>query len=696
MFSDYIWPQILGRMPFEEKWNRLQRMYEVKRNKDRPRQRNSKENQTIDTKKDAPVELSDTLIFDTVDRLKNLSYFISWKDRPVQYNQPRNVYTSMEDEFYSPSSRKIRSANAILEWNDETQGVRGKHLKLSQHHYLYGLSFVHSDWRFEIDSDSSSPDFLLVTNIGTTFTPVSIRRLWLNPMLSMDEMDKQACPFFFDLMTRNKIVDNVYDARLNPFGFLNLEKLNSPQYLFGTESKAFMDAMPSEAKGISTQMRPEFSGEALWTFYPYLTLPGQTAMKRYVVQAYSNNLFGGGVVPLRIQELYYPRKRLPLYGCSHIPDLDSGLYTPSIAELLESHFDELVRAKTQFVTNKDWINNPPTEILSGSPALNAPDINAPGAKYEVTGPTDVTRRQAFDATQTTLLFIEQTRDAGQTSGKAVDALLGKAMGGRTTATEASNAFQASMSGVTSDIDAFGVAIYANYATRVWENQARFMPKEIRDRITGNSDAPPLDDQDLMILIGVKSDVGATFIESIVKQQHLQQAIASATMSPFLDQAVLWKALFRELKLPEAMNAVKDNGFEFQVAIATDQAVNTYYGKPVAIDPSQDHQIALRVKTRFLQDANSIYNTTMAGNPSPIPGISTAQYLAQQVAVHQQFVMLQTQQQMAMLQAQAADENRQAGEQQQLQKQKMESPGRRAASGPATQPNPSPSQGVPNQ
>lgn len=674
MFSDFIWPQIIARQPFEEKWNRLQRMYEVKRNKDRPRQRNSKENQTIDTKKDAPPELSDTIIFDTVDRLKNLSYFISWKDRPVQYNRPTNIYTSMEDEFYNPTTRKIRSANAILDWNNEMQNVRSKHLALSQHHYLYGVSFVFSDWAFEVEADQTSAEYLLVTNMGTTFEPVSIRRLFLNTMLPINQMDKQICPFFFDLETRGNILKNQYHPQLNPFGFLNLDKLASPQYLFGSETASFLSAMPHEATSINTQMRPEFSGEALWTFYPYLQLPGTNTTERYIVQCYANNLFSGGIVPLRIQKLYYPRKRLPLYGASHIPDLDSGLYTPSIAELLESHFDELVRAKTQFILNKDWINNPPTEIMAGSPAANYPDVNAPGAKYETIGATDVNRRVPYDATQTNLLFIEQTRDSAQTSGKAVDAILGKAMGGRTTATEASNAFQASMSGVTSDIDHFGVCIYAEYAKRNWEYTGKFMPKEIRDRITGNADAPPLDDQDLLIQIGIKTDVGATFIESIVKQQHLQQAIASATASPFLDQAVLWKALFRELKLTEALAAVKDNGFEFQVGLATDQAVNTYYGKPVAIDPSQDHQIALRVKTRFLQDVTSTYNTVLAGNPSPVPGLTVAQYLAQQIGIHQQFVMLQMQQQMAMLQAQAKDENDQV---QQARQDKLEAPGRRA-------------------
>lgn len=675
IFSDFVWPQVTARLPFEEKWNRLQRMYKIQREHTSKgsRQNQSKENQLVDTKKEKPTELADTLIFDTVDRLKNLNFFICWKDQPVQYNRPRYVSTPLEDQFYNPTTRKIKSANALLEWNNLLQNVRQKHLALAQHFYLYGLCFVHSDFVLNIDPDQSDEEYLAVTNIGTSFEPISLRKLWLNPQLPINEMDKQICPFFFDLQVRGTILKNKYHPIFNPFGFVNLDKLNTAAYLFGPEAKSFTDAMSKEASSIQTQMRPEFSGEALWTFYPFLQLPGDQNVKRYIVQCYANNLFSGKIIPLRIQELYTVRKRLPLFGASHIPDLDSGLYTPSIAELLESHYDEIVRAKTQFLLNKDWINNPPTEVLSGSPAANDPALNTPGHTYEVTGPGDVSRRVPYDATNTTIEFINQAREQAQTSGKAVDAILGKAMGGRTTATEASNAFQASMSGVTSDVDNFTMGTYGEYARRNWENAGKFLPLEVINKICGNVDAPPVNAQDLAIFIGIRSDVGSTFIESIVKQQQLQQAIISSTTSPYLDQPTLWKALFRELKLTEALDAVKDNGFEMQVQMAYDQAVQTYMGKMVNIDPSQDHQIAIQVKTRFLQDTNSNYNQDYAASPSPVKGLTVTQYLAQQIQIHQQFVLLQQQQQMMMMQAQLHDERQGRIQDQQHQLQMKSTP-----------------------
>lgn len=653
MFQQMVWPQVVARLPFENQWNKLQAMYEVRKDWANPRQIQKPENTTFQPNKDAPPELAETIIFDTVDRLKNLNYFISWKDAPVQYNRPKYVFTPMEDNFYSPTARKIKQANALLEWNNDMQGVREKHLRLAQHHYLYGISFCHSDFVLEVDTDSSTDQFLLIKNIGTTFEPLSIRKLWLNQLLPVNEMEKQVCPFFFDLQLRSQVQQNVYEPQFNPFGFANLDKLNSPTWLFGEESKAFTDGLPKEAQNLMSLMRPELMGEALWTFYPILNIEGTP--RRYIVQCFANNLFSGNITPLRIQENYYPRKRLPLYGCSAIPDLDSGLYTPAIGQILSSHYDELVRARTQFLINKDWINNPPTETMSGSPAAVVPNKNAAGAQYEVTGPNDVIRRQPLDATSTTVAFIQQVREQAQTSGKAVDAILGKAMGGRTTATEASNAFQASMSGVTADVDTFCFAHYGGYAKRVWEYTGKFIPTNIRDLITGMADAPPLTEQELMLDIGLKTDVGSTFIESIVKQQHFQEAIRASTQSPFLDQQALWKAYFNELKLPEALAAIRDDGFEFQVSLATTQAIDTYMGKPIAIDPSQDHQIAQRVKTRFLQDTKSIYNEELAANPSPDPRFTVTQYLAQQIMIHQQFIMLQAQQQAMMQAAVMADE-----------------------------------------
>ena len=201
-----------------------------------------------------------------------------------------------------------------------------------------------------------------------------------------------------------------------------------------------------------------------------------------------------------------------------MPDLDSGMYSPAIGEILENHYVEICTATNQFLDNKNLINNPPSFTVIGSPAMNQAK-NKPGAEMIVNSPTDVGWRQVYDGTNQTVEFIKFLREQGQTSSKAVDAILGKALGSRTSATEATNVFQAAMSGVTTDINIFNYDIMGGYATRVWEYSGLWFNQDLLKAITGQYGAS-LTPEDLWTRVDLKWDVGSTFIESIVKQQNL--------------------------------------------------------------------------------------------------------------------------------------------------------------------------------
>ena len=653
MFNNYVFPQVQERQTFEAKWDQLHSMYKIEEAKKTKltRRKTNSDRAKDDTELEDPVTIGDTIIFDTVDRLKNLNHFISWKDGvPVQFNRPRFLTTSLEDEFYKPTANKIIGANALIEWNAENQEVYLKHLLASQHFYLYGLVFCKSDIEFEVSNNH-------IEKFGVTFEPTSIRKVWLNYRLPLHRMQWQPCPFTFEDCPRFTLQGNTYNPSTNPLGYANLDKLGKGQFMMGMETESWTKAMNSSTEnGGSLYLgRPEFSTEAKWTFYPMMPLNeagdiDETApMRRFVVEVFSSNLSAGSVTPIRIQEDFYPEGVLPLFGVSHIPDLDSGAYAPSIAELLESHYDEIVKAKKQFLDNKNWINNPPSWVVSGSPAMNA-DLNKPNAKIEVLGPNDFGWRTPFDATGSTIQFMAMARDNAQTTGKAVDALLGKAMGSRTTATEASNAFQAAMSGATTDINLLNNGLMRPFALRIWLYFGKFADPDLIKRITGQF-GTALTKEDFAIKIGITSDVGSSFIESVVRQQHLRYALEAATRSPHLRQDVLWKAFFKELKLPEAMAAVMDNGFEFQVQTANEQAIQTYLGKPIIIDPSQDHETAIKVKTRYLQDHTSGFNIEYGAQPSAMPSmisgqqITRAQAIAEQIQMHTQFRNLEIQQEM---------------------------------------------------
>lgn len=680
MYDAFIFPQLMERKPYEETWDKLLDMYRINVSQRTLRMGKDEQKQqdrlTEIMGNSDRANVSDSLIYDAVDRLKNLNHFISWKDGPpIQYNLSKNFVSSKENEFYHPIADKLKSANGILEWNCNQQDVYRKHLIASGHHYLYGCSFINSEYQYEVRPVMQRQGFQdQIYKCGVTFEPISIRKLWLNYRLHTYDMDKQPCPFFYDVMSRFDLFGNVYDPVKNPFGYANLDQLNHPfQLLAAPEVDNWRTAVQSrlnvgkgkmESTTSAELVRPEFSTEAKWTFYPMLPLDPETGeykkegtkLSRFIVEVFSSSLITGQLVPIRIQKAFYPGDRLPLYASCHMPDLDSGAYGLAIGEVLMGHYEQICTIINQWIDNKNLINNPPTWKVIGTPA-DTEEANKPGGSVSVTSPNDFGWKQVFDATISTVPLLDWIRDRSQTSSKAVDAILGKALGGRTSATEAQNVFQSAMSGVTTDINLFNYDIMGGYATRVWEITAMFMDEDLVKSISGQYGVP-LSLEDLNSNISLKWDVGSTYIESIVKQQHLRYALESATRSPALRQDILWRQFFAELRLPELAEAVVDNGFAKEVTKATEQAIQTYLDEPVTVNPNQNHQLAIEVKSEFIEDQqsqwNQQYGPMMYSMPSILNGgeITRAQALLEQIQIHQQLALIQMQQQLAIQQQQA--------------------------------------------
>jgi hypothetical protein len=684
MYDQYIYPQLMERRPYEALWDDLLDMYRInmKRNKlhlgddaDKFEERMAEQAGGSDR-----AQVSDSLIFDAVDRLKNLNHFISWKDGiPVQYAVDAYYSSSKENEFYHPLADRVDSANSLLKWNVSTQDVYRKHLLLAGHHYLYGSSFAISELEFQTKEIPKREGNNIVlkkelVKVGVTFEPISIRKLWLNYRVNTYDMEDQSCPFFYEVMPRHRALTNVYDPVGNPFGFANLESLQNAQWLFSQEEAQSMRTAVEtrirgdERSGLAELGRPEFFAEAKWTLYPMLPLDPETGeyktrkdgsvvpMMRYIVELFGSNLRDAQMLPVRIQQNFYPMGRLPLYASVHMPDLDSGVYGMAIGEVLKGHYEQICTIINQMIDNKNLINNPPSWSVLGSPC-STQDRNRPGADISVTGPNDCGWRQVYDASGSSVPMLTFLRDRAQTTSKAVDAILGKALGGRTSATEAQNVFQAAMSGVTTDINIFNYDIMGGYAMRSWEIAGLWFSPTLIKYITGQYGAP-LTVEDLQTKIGLKWDVGSAFIESIVKQGHLRYALEAASRSPALRQDILWREFFKELKMTSLQEAVIDNGFANQVQLATEQSIQTYLGHVVTVNPAQDHNIAIEVKSRFVEDIESNWNKEYGQLPSAMPSMqgggpqSRGQALIEQIQIHQQIAMMQMQQQIALAQQQA--------------------------------------------
>lgn len=678
--TNYIWPQIQERVPFENMWDKMLNMARITMPHSDLYENTtndlSRAKQTADQSNSDKARVADSVVHDAIQRLTDITYFIAFKeDLPAQFAIPPYITNPHTTPEYKPLEDRIRAGNAILDWNSGNHHVRRNSLMAYRHHYTYGVSFVMSDFKFRVEminrmnNQGQMIPVPEITEIGTTFEPISLRKLWFNWRLPVYEMDNQPCPFMFEETPRFAVMQNVYEPRLNPFGYQNLDKIKEGTYIYSEPEMASvqkalqitisqMQQSSGTTAGTAQLLEPKFSVEAKWFFLPMMPfdpLTGEFEKKadgtlipfqRFIVETFGPNVHSGQQVILRLQENYYPSRQLPIYAGVHMPDLDSGAYCPSLGQILYNHYKELCLCMEQYITNKDWINDPPAWCQTSSPAWNK-DLNAKGAKIPVNGPHDFDWRTPFDATNTTLTMIQMLRESAQTTGKVVDAVLGKAMGSRTSASEANNAFEAGMSAITTDIDMVTHDLHGNYAQRVWRYTGCWFDADLLYEITGQFGFA-LKPEDMWINLAVKTNVGSTYVEKIVQQQNYRYILESTRGEQGIDRAALYREMFDRMGFDGAA-LVDDGGRNQQVLFATTQACETYLGYPVLIDPDQDHSIAIKVKTSFIKDQRSTWNTTpsMAAN-SPL--------LIEQIKQHQFFLQLQMQQQLAEEQMRVAQAN----------------------------------------
>ena len=698
MLQRYIYPQIMSRRPYEIIWKILYDAYRMKVKISDLKLLDAEKRLVeglIEKAKKAGTQnttIADTLIFDTVDRLSNLAHFVMWKDTaPVQFAAPHNRQNPLEDTFYSPTADKYKAGNCILDWNIQNQDIYRKSRIASREFYLYGLNYMLSDISYQLEIDGNGE--LVLKDFGTTFEPISLKMVWVNYLLPISKMDQQPCPFFYEYTSDYAVSNNVYDPLLNPFGFANLQDLEKQQGLMHVSmgEDAWKAAIQERLADFGTSPA-EFNESfpkvrSLWTFYPTLPFDPMTGefetradgtaipYKRFVWQHYGTDLFSSRIMPLRLQEASY-FKHLPLYGSTHLEDLDSAAYPLSICEALLDYYVQSNICLAQAIENKDLINNPPCWRVIGSP-VETKDPNKGGTIMDVLGSNDFGWRTVPDATGTTVNLLEHIRERAQTSSKAVDAILGKAMGGRTTATEASNAFQAAMSGVTTDINIFSSDNMGGYAKRMWDYTTRWFDPDLGKAICGTYGLQITED-DLRLNFSLKTDVGSTFIESIVKQGHLRYALEAGSRSMVLDQAALWKAFAQETKIHEIAKAVIPDGREREISKASEQAISTFLDRQFLIDPTQDHQTAITVKMRYLEDRESAWMKNYGDLPYQGTGVSRAQALAQQIQIHQNFQMM-LEMQMAKIELATLQTQQAQMQEQETMKQQV-----KAKASPATQ------------
>lgn len=678
MLSEFIQPQINARRPYEKLWDLLYAAYRM-RLKISDLKLKEDEKHFVDILRERLKQsgnenlvLTDSLIFDTVDRLSNITHYISWKDgKPVQFGMPEDFNSDLQDMMYSPTEDKFRSQNAVLAWSLGKENAYMKSRLVYRDYYLYGFAYGFSDLYFKLGA-TNGPNQLILQDIGISYEPKSVRQVFLDWRIPISEMNDQPCPFWFDLVPAFKLMSNVYDPVMNPMGYVNLDKAytfehagNQTSYFFGGESwnKAIQDRLDSMGSNLGVDTGHYCKIKARWTFMPMLPFDPTNGdfikradgtpvpFKRFILQVWGTDLLSNKIVMIRLQDVddHY-QGTLPIYGASHLADLSSAAYSMSICEALINSAIEITMTMNYALENKNLINNPPTQHLTGSPSLNQ-DVNKPNAKIEVMGQGDFMWRPVPDATQSTMGIANGIRDKAQATGRVTESILGKALGGRTTALEAGNLFETSMSQITTDINILNCAFHGGFADRTYNAYAKWLDPDLIKLITG-SYGWPVDAIDRQLRATFRTDVGNRYITSQLKQQRIQYMLSFAVQSQVLDQTILWQEYTKEVGMPSLQKAIIDGGRDREIARAKNQCYETYLNEPIIIDPGQNHQIAMQVKTRFIEDTKSEWNTRYGQLPYLMTGVPRLYALAQQIQIHSNY-LLQQQQMASQLQMQSA-------------------------------------------
>lgn len=682
MLKEYIYPQLLARRPYEKLWDVLYDLYRMrlKINALTAKEDETKFIQTLldraATQGNQDVVITDSLIFDTVNSLSNLAHYISWKDgKPVQFGSPEDVVNPLRDMFYSPEKDKYKSTNATLSWALNKEDCLRKSREGYRDYFLYGFGYVFSDLYFRAEANPDGS--VLLRDIGMSYVPLSVRKVFIDWRIPIENMKDQPCPFWFDICNTANIFANPYDPVLNPMGFQNMEKLlDIPQFSTWFQGgEAWLSAVNSRLESMGMSITADISSYtkvmAKWTFVPQLPFDSKTGeflvradgvtpvpYRRFILQAYGANVLSGETVFLRLQDVQdHYDEMLPIYGGTHLGDLSSAAYSMSICETVIQAASQITELMNHAIENKKQINQSPAWIVVGSPAENS-DVNKANEKIPVLSPNDFGWKPTIDATQTTMQMCDGLRYNAQKTTKVTESILGQALGGRTTATEADNLFETSMSQIATDITLLNKAYHGGFGDRVWKMYGEWLDPDLTKLITGQYGFP-LSAEDLQLRISLRTDVGSRFLTSKFKQGILREFIQLAMQSPYLDQAILLEEYTNEVGLPGIQRAIVDGGRQRQIEIAKVQTMSIYMNENSIINPQQDHGIAIEVKTRYLEDVGSEWNVRYGDQqymmlqwPNGMP-VTRKQALAQQIQIHQNYQLQQQMQQQALIAQQAA-------------------------------------------
>jgi len=659
--------------------------------------------------------------FKQIKAVTDIGEILSFEDGlPMRAEVPEDVD---EEFFYQPTAQSAKALNSIIRQNCEKVGFRDKHRQAFGCFAKYGYNAVHcpfelryvdyvhppvpvrsqmelaqllaqhQDMQPQIAQTPQGPGIAFHETrqqLTTAFNPLHYDDIMIDPFVRMFPIESQPCPMVREFVTNADLDGNRYDAKSNPFGYLNVD-------LAITTDKGHFCLNDVDMQPMRDRLRLRYNlndqvGGGLnrdrahkrWTMYPLLAIdeqgnldtgegvqcpqcmgqrqitpPATTApdgssvssgpvscptcqgtgkvhppQKRYVV-----NLYGDLTLQttcLRIQEMPEGMPIPILFGADLVED-DAATIPMSKSEIMLLACEQVTRAECQFEQSKEQTINRGWKVQIDSPAYKVQNFNAAGVKIPwETDPREAQRceQSSYDDSVTLIPYIDRCDAKIQSIFGATDTLLGELAQGRRSALEVGEATDAAKNPLVIMVDRFNHHISGGYARLIQWNTEHFGDRDYVMRLTGRT---------YFGACRIFTAVAKEFLKKMAMAQGLLTLLQTSAMDPTLApiRADLWNQYF---KLAGIDAKVPDNGMR----IAQAKALNIInkilaYGIPDPALPSDPHEVFIGAFEAALQDPYWAQQY-----PTYIPLLY--QRLMQQQQLFAQQQAMQFQQQLAQQQA----------------------------------------------
>jgi hypothetical protein len=624
--------------------------------------------------------------FKQIKAVTDLGEILSFEDGlPMRAEVPEDVD---ENQFYQPTEQSAKALNSLIRQNCEKVGFRDKHRQVFGCFAKYGYSAAHCPFelrykdfahppvpvrdQFEaqhlaMEHQGMQPELVRMPQgvgisfhemrqeIVTAFNPLHYDDLMIDPFVKLlPTIESQPCPMVREYVTNADLDANRYDAKTNPFGYLNVElavdKDRGHFMLNDVDMQPLRDRLRLRYN-LNDQVGGGLKRDRAhkrWTMYPMLAIDDQGNLdtgdgvpcpqcmgqrklvppappappdgssvspevidcptckgtgkvhpptKRYVV-----NLYGDLTLQttcLRIQEMPVNAQgeTMPipiLFGADLVED-DAATIPMSKSEVMLVACEQVTRAESQFENSKEQTINRGWKVQMDSPAWKVQNFNAPNARIPwETDPREAERceQSSYDDSVTLIPYIDRCDRKIQDIYGATDTLLGQLAQGRRSALEVGEATDAAKNPMVIMVDRFNHQIPGRFAKLIQWNVENFGDRDYVMRMTGRT---------YFGACRIFTAVAKEFLKKMALAQNLLTVLQSSTMDPTLApvRADIWNAYF---KLSGIDIRVPDSGQR----IAQAKALNIInkilaYGIPDPALPSDPHEVFIGAFEAALQD-----------------------------------------------------------------------------------------------